>query len=44
MEWYEAYVNFIALSQPIAHITRIYARNHQETFTQNKEKLIYSRL
>ena len=44
MEWYEGYVNFISLQEPIAIIYQIYDRNHEEVFTQNHEKLVYKSL
>ena len=35
MEWYEAYINFVELSEPLNKIYEIYNHNHEEVFTHN---------
>lgn len=44
MEWYQVYINFIAIRGPLNMVASIYAQHHEQLFTCNRQKVVYKEL
>jgi hypothetical protein len=44
MEWFQVYINFIAIQSPLGCVASVYAHQHEELFTCNSEKVRYKEL